>query len=184
VGFPSTVIDEVARAICRAERPPGVATILVAIDGFGGAGKSTFAAQLAEHLGVEVVHTDDFASWEVPLEWWPRLLEEVLSPLVVGDPARFQRYDWDARALAEWHEIEPSGIVLVEGVSSSRDEFRPYLSYAVWIDTPRDVRLRRGLERDGVDAADQWANWMADEDAWAAAQLPQFRTNVVVTGMS
>jgi uridine kinase len=143
-----------------------------------------FAAGLAEHLGVVVVHTDDFASWDVPLEWWPRLLEEVLSPLAAGDPARFQRYDWDARALAEWHEIEPSGIVLIEGVSSSRDEFQPYLSYAIWIDTPRDERLRRGLERDGADAGDQWARWMADEDAWAAAQHPQSWADIVVTGMS
>ena len=38
---------------------------LVAVDGYGGAGKSTFAARLAAALGgAAVVHTDDFATGE------------------------------------------------------------------------------------------------------------------------
>ena len=45
------------------------ATKLVGIDGHGGSGKSTLAELLADHLGAEIIHTDDFASWEEPLEW-------------------------------------------------------------------------------------------------------------------
>ena len=62
---------------------------LVAVDGYGGAGKSTFATRLAAALGgAVVVHTDDFATGEPGVEWWPRLEREVIVPLsenVVSD---------------------------------------------------------------------------------------------------
>ena len=58
-------------------------------------------------------------------------------------------------------EIEPAEIVILEGVSASREVFRPYLAYVIWIETPREERLRRGLERVGEDARDQWERWMA-----------------------
>jgi len=55
---------------------------IVAIDGPGGAGKSTLAARVAGALDAQVVRTDDFASWDEPFEWWPRLIKQVLAPLV------------------------------------------------------------------------------------------------------
>src|SRR3978361_1260120 len=103
-----------------------------------------------------VVHTDDFAAWDNPLEWWPRFLEQVLLPLSTNDAAQYQRYDWDSRELAEWHTIEPGGLLLTRGFSSSRAAFRPYLSLAVWVDSPRELRLQRGLERDGEGMREMW----------------------------
>ena len=48
--------------------PVGMSTRIVAVDGQGGAGKSTFAERLALGLGsVQIVHTDDFASWDTVL---------------------------------------------------------------------------------------------------------------------
>ena len=52
------------------------ATRITAVDGPGGAGKSTLAAALAVELGAQLVHTDDFASWENRLDWWPSLVAE------------------------------------------------------------------------------------------------------------
>ncbi len=157
-------------------------TVIVAIDGFGGAGKSTLAARVAERLDAVVVQTDDFASWDNPLDWWPRLLEQVLVPLSHDEPARYQRYDWDARELAEWIEVAPGGIVIVEGVSSSRAAFRPFLSLAIWVDAPSDLRLARGLERDGVDMRDQWIEWMSAEQAWADDEDPRAAADLIVSG--
>jgi energy-coupling factor transporter ATP-binding protein EcfA2 len=59
-------------------------TKLVAVDGHGGAGKSTFAELLAQALNTEVVHTDDFASWDNPKHWLPNLIERVLQPVAAG----------------------------------------------------------------------------------------------------
>ena len=156
---------------------------LVAVDGPGGSGKSTFAARLARAAGgAPVVPTDDFASWDDPLGWWPRLRRDVVEPLVAGRAARYQRYDWGLARLAEWRTVPPSPIVVIEGVSAGRREWAEHLSVTVWIETPREVRLARGLTRDGVGQADLWAKWMADEDAHYAADGVADRADVVVDG--
>ena len=163
-----------------------MATRIVAIDGGGGAGKSTLAALLGEALGhVPVVHTDDFASWDNPLEWWPRLVEQVLEPLSKGLAPRYQRYDSDEERLAEWITLDPPPRVLVlEGVSACRLAFEPYLSYRIWVETPRHLRLARGLDRDGQDSSDLWDDSMADEHAYAARENPRGRADLVGSGES
>lgn len=156
---------------------------LVAIDGPGGAGKSTFAARLADALGhASVVHTDDFASWDNPLNWWPRLEQQVLQPLEAGHTGRFQRYDWDRRTLAEWHEVPAAGVLILEGVSSARRAVAERLTYAVWIQVDPEVRLRRGLERDGQEALGLWQRWMADEDRQFEQDQTVQRSDLLVDG--
>lgn len=156
---------------------------LVGVDGPGGAGKSTFASLLAAAAGdAPVVHTDDFASADNPIDWWPRLLEQVIEPLTRGDAARYQRYDWPSESLAEWHTIDPAPIIIIEGVTAGRSEWADHLSYLIWIDTPRDERLQRGLERDGKDALHFWESWMADEDAHYERDPTRERADLVIDG--
>jgi uridine kinase len=156
---------------------------VTAVDGPGGAGKSTFAARLSAALGgVPIVHTDDFASWDDPLDWWPRLIEQVLEPLAAGKAARFQRYDWTTRSLDGWREVD-AGHVILEGVSANRLAFCAYVGFAIWVETPRPVRLARGLERDGVEMREQWRAWMAAEDDYLARESPDERSDLVVSGL-
>jgi uridine kinase len=156
---------------------------LVAVDGPGGAGKSTFAARLARSAGgAPVVHTDDFATAEEPIEWWPRLQKEVIEPITDGRPRRYRRYDWIERSLAEWVAVEPFSIVIIEGVSSGRDEWSDDIAYTVWVETRRDTRLRRGLDRDGEQMMDQWTMWMAAEDAHFASDGASRRADIKVDG--
>jgi uridine kinase len=157
---------------------------VMAVDGPGGAGKSTFAARLSDALdGMPVVHTDDFASWNEPIEWWPRLLEDVLEPLAGGRAARFQPYNWVTRSRDSWIEIDAPRIIL-EGVSANRLAFSPHVAFAIWIETPRQVRLARGLERDGAQMHDQWSVWMAAEDAYIKLEAPDERSDLVVSGLA
>lgn len=129
-----------------------------------------------------VVHTDDFAAWDNQFNWWPRLLERVLLPLSRNKAARYQRFDWDIQRLAEWHTIEPGSLVVLEGVSSSRAKFRPFLSLTVWVDTPRELRLKRGNERDGEGMREAWLGWMAAEDEWAVEEDARAHANLVISG--
>ncbi|HEX3908714.1 MAG TPA: aminodeoxychorismate synthase [Mycobacteriales bacterium] len=158
---------------------------LVAVDGCGGAGKSTLAARLAADLdGAPILRTDDFASWDNSLDWWPRMLVEAIQPLANGAAARFQRYDWEASRLGGEVVVEPAPVVIIEGVSASRVEWAHMLSFAIWVETPRDVRLRRGLQRDGAAALPLWEQWMADEADYVARDRPDVRADVVVDGTS
>ena len=155
----------------------------VAIDGPGGAGKSTFAHRLSRSAsGAPTVHTDDFASVDNPLNWWPRLLEQVIVPLKRDEPAHYQRYDWPTESLAEWHTIEPAPIVIIEGVSSGRSEWASHLSYLIWIETPRELRLKRAVERDGADALDDWEFWMGEEHTHYANDPTRERADTEIDG--
>ncbi|MGH7910669.1 MAG: hypothetical protein ACREOV_03000, partial [Candidatus Dormibacteraceae bacterium] len=107
---------EIAAAIRAAPVRSAGKTKVVAIDDCGGAGKSTLAAALAGELGdARIVPTDDFASWDVPLGWAPRFLDQVLRPLALGDRVRHQRYDWDLERLADWVMITAPAHLVIEG---------------------------------------------------------------------
>lgn len=180
--FSDEALQEVLAGVDSATRPGVMTSKIVALDGFGGAGESTLAAAVCRRREGVVRHTDDFASWDEPLEWWPRLLAQVLRPLGANQAGRYQRYDWVSQHLAEWHEVLPGGLVILEGVSSSRAAFRPYLAYSVWVDTPPDIRIMRGLERDGSRAREQWLQWMAEENEWAKLESPKEHADLLVRG--
>ncbi len=172
----------VAEATRRARAPRAIRTTVVAIDGLAGAGKSTFAALLAPLLeDAHVVPTDDFSNWDNVFGWAPALIEKVLIPFSRGEPARYARSDWGDGPRAP-RDIKPGRFVLLEGVSASRAEFRPYLACTVWVEAPREARWRRGLERDGPQAADLWRAWMAEEDAYVKEEQPQLRADFVIDG--
>ena len=171
-----------ADLVARILRRPGPVR-LVAVDGPGGAGKSTFAARLANAAGgAPIVHTDDFASADNPINWWPRLLDQVINPLARGRAACYQRYDWPTESMAGWHTVDPAPIVVIEGVSSGRSEWAQHLSFVIWIETPRPIRLARAVERDGADALDDWQEWMAAEDDHYARDPTRERADVIIDG--
>lgn len=176
--------DHAAKLASVLEQSVGTRTCtVIAIDGCGGAGKSTFASALAAVWpGSEIVHTDDFASWDNPLDWWPRLLTEVLQPLSAGRPATYLKTDWLQEGREEYGFVSGPRVIL-EGVSSSRLEFREHLSFCVWIDTPREERLKRGLERDGISAAPLWQEWMKAEDSYVAEHSPITHADLILSGI-
>jgi uridine kinase len=164
--------------------PRAANTRIVAIDGPGGAGKTTLASALCDKLiNVDVVHLDDFASWDNPLNWWPRVLEQVLEPLSLGQSVHYQRYDWVKRRLDNWIDLDPLDILILEGVSASRVAFRPYLTFAIWIQTPLDICLERGVKRDGEEVRQQWIEGMDAENEYVREERPIEYANLIVSGM-
>jgi uridine kinase len=179
-------ISQLAQSIAKAPLPQAVATRIVGVDGYGGAGKSTVARLIAAELNNStIVPTDDFASWDGQFDWWPRMIQQVLKPLAFGLPARYQRYDWNLRQLSEWIDLPrlPS-FVLIEGVGATRKEFDAYLCYRIWVDAPPRVRLQRGLVRDGEAMKGMWEHWMAAEEEHFRKDQPTGRADVIVSGVS
>lgn len=177
-------------AIVRDLRWQALNAPLVGIDGPGGSGKSTLARELAERLGAVIVEADDFyrPSGErtrdptVGGEYdWRRLEAEVLVPVSHGRSARYERYDWASDRLVEWREVPPAAVI-VEGVYVLRKELIGYYCYRVWVEARPEVRLRRGLERDGDQARDRWAEWMRSETAYVAAHRPEQQADRRVVG--
>ena len=171
------------------------ARIIVAIDGAGGAGKSTLARGIEDaFVGcVSIVRCDDFyrplsGATLSPQEAydnyfdWRRLRDEALKPLRNGQTVRYQRYDWSTGRLTEWIDVEPREIVLIEGVFSMRPELRPMIDVAIFIETPREERMRRLLARPQPDAS--WIDqWMAAEDWYLENVAPQHHADLVIEGL-
>ena len=164
-------------------RQPADGVRLVGIDGCGGAGKSTFAERLARcGDNWPVVHTDDFATHEEPLEWWPRMLADVIEPMSRRQRATFRPYDWVNRGPGDIITIEAADVVLIEGVGATRKGWRDRLALRIWVDADSDLRLRRGLARDGEALAEFWRGWRIAEDRYVAEEDPVAYADLVVTG--
>ncbi|WP_142063961.1 uridine kinase [Brevibacillus sp. AG162] len=173
------------------------ATLLIGIDGGGGAGKSTLAEKIKVACDdVTIVHMDDFylpssqridtkpANKPIGADFdWERLARQVLEPLLQEKTGRYQRYDWETDTLAEWHAVPVGGIVIVEGVYAIRRELATHYDLTIWIETPRSTRLLRGLERDGEAARDLWENqWMVAEDLYREQHEPHKRADFIIDG--
>lgn len=170
--------------LIQAVQPRGRMTRIVAIDGLGGSGKSELAARLATALGdAVVVHTDDFARPTVRGWDWQRLEADVLASISRDEPGRYRRYDWSTDRLAETHHVPVGGTLIVEGVSSLRDELGSYWDFAIWISAPYGLRLERGVERDGEGMRAQWTDvWMPEEQEYFESQRPDLKADVTVDG--
>jgi uridine kinase len=174
-------------------------TVLVAIDGPGGAGKSALAGRLADDLAAtginaHIVRFDDFflpsaersrvAVPEKPVGGdfdWARLRDQVLAPIRAGRPALYARYDWDRDALTTTRAVPAGGIVIVEGVYCSRRELASGYDLRIWVDCPREIRLARGLERDGEEARSRWEDdWMPSEDRYVREHRPHELADLIV----
>jgi hypothetical protein len=168
-------------------RSSGGKTRLVAVDGRGGAGKSTVARGLAAACGgAPIVRVDDFLYWRDIEGWWPRLEHEALRPLLAGRAARYRVRDWAGDPLGQglngWTEVPPADIVIVEGIGSSRRAISGDLALALWVETPREERLRRGIARDGEERRGLWLEYMALEDEFFRRDGAPERADYVING--
>ena len=159
-------------------------TTLIGVGGPGGSGKSTFAKYLQKAIPNSILlHGDDFLEDGKHEDWWRQQESQLLQPLIEGESARWQRYDWDKKSWAEWNTTEPGGTVILEGVVCTRREWKKYLTYSIWVEAPRKLRLERGLERDGQDALPKWKEWMREEDEFITEQgNPATFADLVVDG--
>ncbi|MCE2412391.1 uridine kinase [Candidatus Poribacteria bacterium] len=173
--------------------------LLVAIDGLGGAGKSTLARLLEVKLStlgwvVSIVKHDDFylpsnqrenqQAGVIGSDFdWERLRDQVLTPIKAGRSTHYQRYDWETDVLAEWRTISASDVVLVEGVYTMRRELTHLYDLKIWVECPRAIRLARGIARDGEKARPIWEqDWMPKEDDYIKTHLPRERADLFVNG--
>lgn len=195
--MPAVTDDEVLAGLLRrvrggparlgpaADRPVGAADgcRLVVVDGPAGSGKTTLAARLGATLPAPVVHMDDlYAGWSGMAEGVDRLEEQVLAPLAAGRAGRYQRYDWAAGRYAEWHDVPRTPYLVVEGCGAGARRFAPLTTLLVWVEADDELRLRRGLERDGAAAREHWLAWMAAERDLYDAEGTARRADVRLDG--
>ncbi len=183
VGDAERLLALVSRTAARLD-----STKMIAIDGPAGSGKTSLAGQWHESLQgpdltVATLHLDDlYEGWtglERGLE--TRLIDQVLRPLATGQVAHWQRYDWDAGAFAEWVELTPPNILILEGCGSGARAYSAYTSLLVWIEAEQQERIARGIKRDGPGVLPHWLSWMDREAAHFAVNRTRDRADLHLT---
>ena len=165
---------------------------LVCIDGPAGSGKTTLAGQLRDALQkgsdwhVQVLHMDDFYRGWTGLndEVTGRIEAQVLAPLRQRSPGRYQRYDWERVAFTEWHDVPVGPAVILEGVGSGAIRFADSTTLLVWVEAPAEVRLARGVSRDGEPLREELVRWMRLEAAFAATNRTRERADILLDAAS
>ncbi len=166
------VLDLIAAA--RPER----GFVFVGIGGRGGAGKSTLASRVG---GARIVSTDEF--WDGGGFDLERLRAQVFGPLLEGRTARYASWDWARQRSGGVRSVAPEGIVVVEGVCALHRMFRDDYDVRVWVEAPYELRLARGVARDGEDARATWVErWMPAEDRYVGRDDPVSCADIVVDG--
>ncbi len=167
------MLEHVAAARGRVAEP-----VLVGIGGHGGAGKSTLARLIP---GAQIVSTDEF--WDGSGFDIERLAREAVGPLARGEAARFASYDWAAGEPRGSRTVQPAGVIVIEGVCALHRALRDAYAVRVWVEAPYELRLARGVARDGEEARSTWVDvWMPSEARYVEADDPVSCAHLVVDG--
>ncbi|MGN0638360.1 MAG: AAA family ATPase [Huintestinicola sp.] len=147
-------------------------TVIIGIDGLGGAGKSTVSECIKKtfaktDIQITILHIDDFIQpravrysdkaeeWECyyNLQWrYDYLIDEIIKPIRSGEPfhKKIELYDKDNDCyILSDTDIPVGSVVIIEGIFLQREELRDLFDFMIYIDVPEETRLKRVLERDG-----------------------------------
>ncbi len=174
-------IVEALRVIDKAQPRCGD-TKVVAIDGPSSAGKTCFVAALAQRIpSAYVLHMDDmYPGWDGLQQAVADLHDQILAPLARGEQAAYRRWDWEHKRYAGWQSLPATRLLLVDGVGSGAGRNADLESVLIWLEADRDVRFRRGIERDGESYLRHWERWAAHEEALFLADATRDRADLIM----
>jgi len=161
----------------------------IAIDGRGGSGKSSLVEYLKPVLpGFTMLNGDDyFEPVENQVVWGDfndkRFAEDVIKPLKVSSTFTYKPYDWHTEP-----HITEKNITITKGFCLERCfSFRFDLDWdlKIWVETPKDVCLERGIARESMPknrALGAWKIWQQQENDYIHDFRPQQKADVVIDG--
>lgn len=172
---------------------------LIAIDGGGGAGKTTFATCLQKEIaGSFIVKIDDFyrpPQLRTPLQStkiinpnfdWDRFRTLVLEAVKNDAGIRYQLYDFAAGTLSgEIIHVPPDATIIVEGVWSLQQAFIDFYDYRIWLEAPAATRLERGVLREGEEMRQVWEQeWIPIDEHYQKTYKPQLKADCVIDSVN
>jgi uridine kinase len=180
-----TAVDEAISAALLAvskAQPRCGDTKVVAIDGPSGAGKTYFTTALAQRIpSAHVLHMDDlYPGWDGLERGVADLHDQILAPIARGERAAYRVWDWDHERFAGRKSVPATHLLLVDGVGSGAGPNADLASVLIWLEADRDVRFRRGIERDGESYRPQWQRWATQEEALFLADATRGRADLII----
>jgi uridine kinase len=177
---PRVVAGQVAERVLAAPPTLGGGR-LVCVDGPAGSGKTTLADALVQAVpDSQVVHCDELLQGWRGLPGLAAAVSALLDPLARGEAGSWRRWDWLAGDWAETHPVSAGGLLVIEGVGSWSPAIADLVGMLVWVEADPDLRLRRGIARDGEEMRAHWLQWRLDEDELFASHGTRDHADLVV----
>ena len=170
----STLVENISTLLTTHPSRP----VLIALDGRCGSGKTTLAAQLAEHFPQSsIFHTDDFylppaarvPGWEtipcanMDLE---RLRSEVLAPARAGLPVNYRAYSCREGAYLPAQHIAPQPLFIIEGSYSQHPVLAACYDLTVFVTCSKEEQTRRLQLREGTRYTNFVQRWIPLEEGY------------------
>lgn len=151
----------------------------IAIDGRGGAGKSTLAARIAHEIGAAVVHVDD-VSWNFSrFDWGKELQHNIIAPLQRGSAVDYRPPGWISHnRLASIRIPADAPAVIIEGTGTIRPEFDWEAS--VWVAGDMETQRQRCIDRG--EAPTFFDEWQEEEIPFLDRVKPWANARYIVDG--
>lgn len=170
-------------------RPKNGRFFTIAIDGRGGCGKSTLAELLQSKFPDFIVLNGDdyFEPIDDPVVWGnfndDRFARDVVMPLKDGNSFLYRPYDWHAEPHITDQKIEVAEGFCLERCYSFA--FDLDWDVKIWVETPKDICLERGLARENMPREKiipAWKIWQQQEDDYIRDFKPQEKADIVIDG--
>lgn len=150
---------------------------LITIDGFTGAGKTTYAQKFKE-IGASILHADDFFYPEGekrhPLSGnfnAPRFIREVLPHLYGGEGFFLKAYDCKTKTYKKRY-VPPAKLYVLEGSYTSTPLLDAVRREGIFLRTPTSLRHKRLKRREGKRAEVFFQRWEPMERAFVRKFKP------------
>lgn len=132
-------------------------SVMIAIDGDCGSGKTTLSQKLADELNANVFHLDDYflrpeqktserlkeVGGNVDRE---RFKDEVLNSLLQKQSVKMRAYDCKQQALLEEQRIPYCPINIIEGSYSLHPELFDYYDYTIFIEIEEEKQYFKEMK--------------------------------------
>ncbi|HCH31829.1 MAG TPA: hypothetical protein DE045_02665 [Oceanospirillaceae bacterium] len=156
--------------------------LVIAVDGCGGAGKTTLCQTLAQQVQLwapaQVLKLDDFyqplsQSQHVQLDgaaaqsaYFDLVIyrQTLLQPLLQGASVSYQPHHWLDGTDETSTVLQPNGVLIVDGVYAFSRAVRELVDISVFVDTPLKLRTQRLLGR--PQPCTDWVPHWQRTEAW------------------
>jgi len=160
---------------------------IIAIDGPAGAGKTTLAHEiflaLSPKMSVNVIHMDDL------YDGWNNALGEDLTNTLLylskahkeKSSANIDKYNWSTSTFEKSPALAPAELLILEGVGAGDKALQDDLAALIWIDIDPEIGVKRVIDRDGAQVADEMRKWLGTQQEYFSQHSTREKADFILT---